>query len=253
MRYLILSDLHSNLEALQAVLEAAEGAYDEVVCCGDLVGYGPDPDAVVDWVREHALWVVRGNHDKACFDEKESEDFSEGARLSAYWTRRHVSAENVQYLLNLAKGPRDVGGQFTILHGSPSDEDEYVPTVWAAAQIFRFLPQRVSFFGHTHLQGGFVKNRDRVSALPLKPISRLADSSIQARGVLEIQPEEAYYLNPGSVGQPRDHDHRAAFAVYDTDGLVQYGRAPYDLETTVKKILDAGLPEFLAYRLMIGR
>src|SRR5437773_8196824 len=104
MRYLILSDIHSNLEALQAVIAAAEGVYDEVICCGDLVGYCADPNAVADWVREHVSTLVRGNHDKACSGVMDPEDFSEGARLSAYWTRERLSPENRLYLAELPRG-----------------------------------------------------------------------------------------------------------------------------------------------------
>jgi predicted phosphodiesterase len=253
MRFLILSDLHSNLEALQAVERAAKGAYDRVICCGDIVGYGPDPDAVTDWVREHVAMVVRGNHDQACSGGMDPEDFSEGARASALWTRDHLRPENRQYLMNLPPGPRDVEGQFAILHGSPRDEDEYIPSPWAAVGVFELLAHRVSFFGHTHLQGGFLMSRRRISEVPLKSCLPGARSGRKARGVLEIEPGETYYLNPGSVGQPRDRDPRAAFAIYDTDGWVEYGRASYDIEITGKKILLAGLPEFLAYRLTLGR
>lgn len=253
MRYLILSDIHSNLEALQTVLQAAEGAYDQVICCGDLVGYGADPNPVVDWVRAHVAAVVRGNHDKACAGLMDADAFTEGARLSAYWTRGQLSPANQGYLQNLPQGPREVNGEFGILHGSPRDEDEYIPATWAAVGVFELLRHPVTFFGHTHLQGGFIRQRRHVTEVPLKPFSARATSGVKARGVLEIQPDEVYYLNPGSVGQPRDHDPRAAFAIYDTDGLISYGRVPYDVETTMKKILEAGLPEYLAYRLTVGR
>ena len=248
MRTLILSDLHSNLEALQAVLAAAEGAYDHVVCCGDLVGYGPDPDPVTNWVRENAAEVVRGNHDKACSGIEDGEDFNEPARLGVYWTRAHLSPENLQYLRNLPMGPRDVMDQFAILHGSPTDEDEYLPTPRDAAESFGLLRHRVSFFGHTHLQGGFVGTGSRISEVSAKVVPRK-----KTRGILEIQAKETYLLNPGSVGQPRDRDPRAAFAIFDTEGSVEYGRVPYDVETTMNKIREAGLPEFLAYRLSQGR
>jgi predicted phosphodiesterase len=255
MRYLVLSDLHSNLEALHAVLRTAKGAYDEIVCCGDVVGYGPDPDAVVDWVREHAAFIVRGNHDKACSGVMEPEDFSDIARIAAYWTRSQMRPDNIDFLRTLPKGPRKVADRFAILHGSPRDEDEYVPAPWAAAGVFEFLSSRVSFFGHTHLQGGFVRRRQRIQTIPLKAVqpSRAVGSGKKARGMLEVQPDETFLINPGSVGQPRDRDNRAAFAIYDTDGIVEYGRAAYDIRTTMMKIIDAGLPDFLAYRLALGR
>ena len=248
MRYLVLSDLHSNLEALQAVLAITQGEYEQVVCCGDLVGYGPDPDPVVDWVREHVTEVIRGNHDKACCGVTEAEDFNEAARVVAFWTRDRLKPENLQYLRNLPRGPAAVANQLAILHGSPLDEDEYITTCAGASESISFLFHRVSFFGHTHLQGGFLQNSSKaMKALP-PPVS--LDS---ARISLEVQPDETYYLNPGSVGQPRDGDSRAAFVIYDTAGIVEYGRAPYDVEATMAKMRQAGLPEFLAYRLSIGR
>ena len=255
MRYLVLSDLHSNIEALHAVLRTAKGAYDEIVCCGDIVGYGPDPDAVVDWVRDHAAFAVRGNHDKACSGLMEPEDFSDVARIAAYWTRSAMRPDNLDYLRSLPQGPRNVADQFAILHGSPRDEDEYIPAPWAAADVFEFLSSSVSFFGHTHLQGGFVRSRQSIHAIPLKAVtaSKAVGSSKKARGLLEIRPDETYLINPGSVGQPRDMDNRAAFAIYDTDGLVEFGRAAYDIRTTMTQIIDLGLPDFLAYRLALGR
>ncbi|MBI2816036.1 MAG: metallophosphoesterase family protein [Acidobacteria bacterium] len=253
MRYLILSDIHSNWEALQAVTEIAAGAYDRVICCGDLVGYGPDPDAVVEWVRQNVAAVVRGNHDKACAGLTDAADFTEAARTAAYWTRCHINPDNKTYLENLDTGPKQVDELFAIVHGSLRDEDEYITAGWTAADIFELLSDRVNFFGHTHLQGGFIKSRRRIIDVPLKPFSTTPVSGLKQCGVLEIQADETYYLNPGSVGQPRDHDARAAFVIYDTDGLVEYGRVRYDVETTMKKILNAGLPEQLAYRLSVGR
>ena len=257
MRYLILSDLHSNLEALQAVLAATEGAYDQVVCCGDLVGYGPDPDPVVNWVRENVKEVVRGNHDKACSGITDAEDFSDLARIAAYWTRQHLNEENIQYLSSLPPGPLSIADSFAILHGSPRDEDEYLPTHWDASESFDLLTHSVSFFGHTHIQGGFVKSEDLLAArtveVELPGLFMKAAVSGRDHAKLTVQEHKIYLLNPGSVGQPRDRDHRAAFAIFDTDGFVEYGRVPYDIEATMKKILDSGLPEFLAYRLSMGR
>jgi diadenosine tetraphosphatase ApaH/serine/threonine PP2A family protein phosphatase len=163
--------------------------------------------------------------------------------------------DNIDYLRTLPKGPVKIANHFAILHGSPRDEDEYVPAPWTAAGVFEFLSSRVSFFGHTHIQGGFVRRRQRIQTIPLKAVqpSRAVGSGKKARGVLEVQPEETFLINPGSVGQPRDRDNRAAFAIYDTDGIVEYGRAAYDIRTTMMKIIDAGLPDFLAYRLALGR
>jgi diadenosine tetraphosphatase ApaH/serine/threonine PP2A family protein phosphatase len=138
--------------------------------------------------------------------------------------------------------------QFAILHGSPRDEDEYVTTSGEAAECFALLKYRITFFGHTHLQGGFVRTtRGNVLMLPMG-VPR--ENSFRT---LDIRPGDACYLNPGSVGQPRDRDPRAAFAIYDTNGQVEFRRVPYDVETTIRKMQEAELPEFLAYRLSVGR
>ena len=137
MRYLIVSDLHANLESLKAVLSAVENRYDRVVCCGDLVGYGPDPNPVVDWVRANAVAVIRGNHDKACCGVTEAEDFNQVARTAALWTRQRLTAENLAYLRALPAGPLEVDG-FQIVHGSVQDEDEYLYNVAdARADVFK--------------------------------------------------------------------------------------------------------------------
>ena len=248
MRYLILSDIHANYEALRAVLVSAKGDYEEIVCCGDLVGYGPDPDLVTDWVRENVPRVVRGNHDRVCSGLDSSDEFNEVARLAAYWTLNHTKAENIEYLKRLPQGPMDIAGLFDILHGSPRDEDEYVTASQEAAECFPLLRYPVSFFGHTHLQGGFLRTtRGNTLMLPMG-VSRES-----AYRLLEVQSGEAYYLNAGSVGQPRDRDPRAAFAIFDTKGYVEYRRVPYDVESTIRKMQEADLPEFLAYRLSVGR
>ena len=253
MRYLVLSDIHSNLEALRAVIAATEGAYDEIICCGDLIGYGPDPNAVVEWVRANVPIVVRGNHDRVCSGAAIPKDFSPPARASAIWTRKQLTPETLEYVKNMPRGPREVAGEFAILHGSPRDEDEYIPFASAAVGVFPYLKHRVSFFGHTHLQGGFVKHRRRISEIPAKLLGQRAAALSLPRGVIALEEDHVYYLNPGSVGQPRDRDNRAAFAIYDTSGKVEYGRVAYDFEPTMRKILLAGLPDFLAFRLPMGR
>jgi len=248
VRYLILSDIHSNVEALLSVLEAAQGEYERVICCGDLVGYGPDPNPVTDWVRNHATAVVRGNHDKACCGITDAETFNDVARFAAYWTRDRLTPANLEYLKNLPQGPLEVDERFAILHGSPRDEDEYVTSSWEAAELLEHLPRQLSFFGHTHLQGGFLREADgAVAGIPCPPCSS------DGRKVLKIQPQETYFLNPGSVGQPRDGDSRAAFAIFDTAGTLEYRRVPYPLEMTMTKMRAAGLPEYLAHRLSLGR
>jgi predicted phosphodiesterase len=248
LRYLVISDIHANYEALRAVLVSAKGDYEEIICCGDLVGYGPDPDLVTDWVRENVPCVVRGNHDRACSGLDNADQFNEAARAAVHWTNSHLKAENIEYLQGLRQGPMEVAGLFAMLHGSPRDEDEYITTSQEATECFPLLRHPVTFFGHTHLQGGFLRTtRGNVLLLPVG-VSRES-----AYRLMEVHAGEGYYLNSGSVGQPRDRDPRAAFAIYDTQGYVEFRRVPYDVETTIRKMQEAGLPEFLAYRLSVGR
>jgi predicted phosphodiesterase len=246
VRYLILSDLHANLEALNGVLEEAAGSWDEVVCCGDLVGYGADPNAVVEWVRKTCPTVVRGNHDRASTGMDDLEWFNPVARAAALWTLQALSADNAEYIRKLPKGPLIVNG-FQVVHGSPFDEDEYVIAASEASNAFGYLEKRLAFFGHTHVQGGFIWNRSRVETI-MRPS---ADSGSE---VLEIDQECAYLVNPGSVGQPRDGDPRAGYVLYDSDAnRVNYCRVGYDIHGAQKKIQEAGLPPILADRLSVGR
>lgn len=245
MRYLILSDIHGNWEALQAVLAHSESHWDLIVCCGDLVGYGADPNLVTEWTREHVAKVVRGNHDKACVGLDDLEWFNPVARASTVWTQQAVQPANRGYLRDLAKGPERVNG-FQILHGSPLDEDEYLITEHDAAQVAPYLDADLSFFGHTHLQGGFLCHRNGVKRLAGPQADSDADT-------LELERDVFYLINPGSVGQPRDGDPRAAYAVYEPDQrLVTFRRACYDVAAAQKKILEAGLPDALAARLAAG-
>ncbi|HZS51638.1 MAG TPA: metallophosphoesterase family protein [Bryobacterales bacterium] len=245
MRYLILSDIHSNWEALEAVLSAAEGLYEKIVCLGDLVGYGADPNRVVDWVRANVPVVIRGNHDKACSGLENLEWFNEVARQAALWTLSRLTDENRQYLVSLARGPLVTNGM-TLVHGSILDEDEYVVSPREAAEVFPYLERPLTFFGHTHIQGGFVQSRERLQLIRPQP-----DKGPQ---YLEIQADETYLLNPGSVGQPRDGDWRSGFLIYDSeDRLIVFYRVEYDLATAQEKIRIAGLPEHLAARLEVGR
>jgi predicted phosphodiesterase len=246
VRYLILSDIHANWEALRAVLANAGSLYDRVVCCGDLVGYGADPDAVVQWVRSNVSSVVRGNHDKACAGLEDLEWFNPVARLSALWTQAATQPENIEYLRGLAQGPERING-FQILHGSPLDEDEYVVSEQDVAQVAPYLDCSLSFFGHTHLQGAFLCHRNGV-----KRLIATADTA-SGQEVLELENDVSYLINPGSVGQPRDGDRRAAYAIYDSEArLVSLCRTEYDVASAQKKILEAGLPELLAMRLGSG-
>jgi diadenosine tetraphosphatase ApaH/serine/threonine PP2A family protein phosphatase len=246
VRYLIVSDLHSNWEALDAVAREARGSYDQALCLGDLVGYGADPNAVVDWVRANCALTVRGNHDRACTGPEVLDWFNPVARAAVLWTELALTEENRAFVQGLPKGPLAVEG-FELAHGSTSDEDEYVLTPDEALEAFAYLESRLVFFGHTHVQGGYVWNRERVEIITA-PFARMR------RKEMKIEPECAYLINPGSVGQPRDGDPRAAFAIYDSEaGVVAYRRTVYDVDGAQRKIRDAGLPAILADRLAVGR
>ena len=237
--YLILSDIHANLEALKAVLADAAGQYDRILCLGDLVGYGADPNAVVEWSREHARVIIRGNHDRAAAGSDPLEIFNPAARLSTHWTRNALTRANREFLERLPRGPLPYEG-FDLIHGSPADEDEYLITLADIAPLRPYLGAQLNFFGHTHRQGGFLLARRDVSTI--RPGLRL-----------EIEPDYLYLVNPGSVGQPRDSDPRAAYAMYSpAEGAVEFRRVAYDIDRAAAKIRAAGLPDSLATRLFEG-
>jgi predicted phosphodiesterase len=246
VRYLILSDLHANWEALEAVVQDAAGQYDRTLCCGDLVGYGADPNPIVEWVRANCAVVVRGNHDKACTGLDDLEWFNPVARAAAIWTQNNLTPENAEYARTLPRGPILENG-FQVVHGSPFDEDEYVLAAEEAGQAFGYLECRLAFFGHTHVQGGFIWNQSRVETI-------LCPSGWGDRQDMEIDAECAYLVNPGSVGQPRDGNPRPAYALYNSDSkVVTYCRTDYNVKVAQQKIRDAGLPQILADRLLVGR
>ena len=227
MRTLILSDIHSNITALETALSAVEGRWERVVCLGDLVGYGPDPNEVVDRVRGMSAPAIRGNHDKACSGIADAEDFNPVARSAAAWTREQLRPENLAYLQALPQGPMESDGM-TLVHGALRDEDEYV---FAPAQALDGLleqPGAISFFGHTHFQGGFSFRDNKLDVIQIRP----GDGACFA--TLQLQAGTKYMLNPGSIGQPRDGDARAGFAVADPgQGSVEFWRVPYDIEAEI--------------------
>jgi predicted phosphodiesterase len=247
MRYLIISDIHSNLTALETVLASAKGKWEKAVCLGDLVGYGPDPNEVIERVRSLGAVSIRGNHDKAVVGIDEAEDFNPIARAAAMWTRQQLRPENREFLQNLAKGPQTVDG-FAIAHGSVYDEDEYVYAPAMALDALTNAPKPVTFFGHTHLQGGFTLRGEELQVLNTAPGVGRESSSVT------IEPDTKYLFNPGSVGQPRDGNPRAGFAIADLEThTVEFWRIPYNIELVQKRMTQAGLPEPLILRLSFGR
>jgi predicted phosphodiesterase len=248
MRFLILSDIHANETALTAALAAVEGRWDRALCLGDVVGYGPDPNQVIDAVRTLAEVTIRGNHDKAVCGESDAEDFNPIARAAAAWSRGALRPENLKYLQDLPPGPVQRDG-IALVHGAVEDEDEYI---FAPAQALHSLlesPSDVTFFGHTHFQGGFSYRGDKLDVMHLKPQTGGIKSA-----VLRLEKGTRYLLNPGSIGQPRDGDPRAAFAIADlTHQVTEFWRVPYDVEQVQRRMRQAGLPEPLVLRLAAGR
>jgi predicted phosphodiesterase len=247
MRLLVLTDIHANLTALEAALSAAEGNWQRMVCLGDVVGYGPDPNEVTSLIRELGAVTIRGNHDKAVAELMATDDFNPVAKAAVEWTRAQLSNENMAWLAALPQGPMEAEG-VVLVHGAFQDEDEYVFTPAQALEGLLDSSSQVTFFGHTHHQGGFSYQGSELEVLSLHP--RL----VEERCALRLEPSKRYLLNPGSIGQPRDTDPRAGFAIADLEnGIVEFWRISYDINSVQQRMLAAHLPEPLALRLQVGR
>jgi diadenosine tetraphosphatase ApaH/serine/threonine PP2A family protein phosphatase len=247
MRFLVLSDIHANMEAFDAVLEAASKLkHDRLLVLGDLVGYGADPNAVVDKVRAmapHAL--IRGNHDKVGSGLESPEGFNAVARSAIRWTYETLTTANREWLAALPAGPVQVDDLIEICHGTPFDEDAYVFDDLDALRAMQAAQRPLCLFGHTHVQVGYALEGDQFTLTTVvndRPLVMPIDASTQ------------YLLNPGSVGQPRDGDPRAGFGLVDTSTReVTVFRIDYPIDKAQRRILQEGLPEVLAQRLALGR
>ncbi|HVA63110.1 MAG TPA: metallophosphoesterase family protein [Terriglobales bacterium] len=252
MRVLIYSDVHANWEALDAMAAATAGRYDASLCLGDVVGYGASPNQTSAWVRDHSPVVIRGNHDRACASLDGIQWFNPAAAAAARWTHATISPEATAWLQALPAGPL-AWRELSLVHGSPLDEDEYLIEPAQAAGAFAATSAAQHWFGHTHLQGGFTLADDQVSAWTTVPPD-LPPSQQASSVALPLRPDARYLFNPGSVGQPRDGDWRAAFAILDEGAArVEFHRIPYDLAAAQARILEAGLPARLAERLAKGK
>ena len=249
MRALILSDIHANLEALDAVLDASAGAYEELWNLGDTVGYGGSPNEAVDKMRALAAINVRGNHDRVCCGLTSGAGFNPVARAAARWTEETLTTKNLAWLKSMEVGPVERGGA-ACAHGSPLDEDDYILNVRDAWEPLRKAVKPLTFFGHTHVQGVFALEGTKWHEGRPKFSSKKGAVS----WTLPLDAGMRYLINPGSVGQPRDHDWRAAYALYDAEKAeVTFHRVPYDLAVAQGRIVMAGLPDRLALRLKEGR
>jgi predicted phosphodiesterase len=259
MRALILSDIHGNLEALEAVLAAAEGQWDELWNLGDTVGYGASPNQVVECMRSLGTVHVRGNHDRVCCGLTSPEGFNPIAKSAALWTRKQLTPDNLAWIQAMPQGPVTAGnGTVTCVHGSPLDEDDYLLSVRDAMAPVQSMRTAITFFGHTHVQGGFSYARNQWHELTpqfgaIETRRGHLPMEAQSQQIVLEQGSKAL-VNPGSVGQPRDHDWRAAFAIFDSAAnAITFHRVAYDLATSQAKIFKARLPERLASRLREGR
>lgn len=257
MRALVISDIHGNLEALDAVLAAA-GSWDVLWNLGDMVGYGGSPNEVLERVGPISTLVVRGNHDRVCCGLSSAANFNPTARAAANWTQQELTLWHRGWLRDLPQGPlypeisgaQEASPRVTLAHGSPLNEDTYILTMRDAWAPLQQTGTAVTFVGHTHVQGGFWQ-RDH-DWHEVRPGYRTRNEPEQ--WTLPIYPGTRQLVNPGSVGQPRDADWRAAFAIYDTDAEeIVFHRVPYDVTSAQGRILMAGLPERLAERLREGR
>jgi len=251
VRIFLLSDIHANLEALNACLDAVP-EYDRVVNLGDVVGYGADPNGVIDRVRAQNGVLVRGNHDKAVSGVMDLDHFNPMAGLAALWTRDRLTPENLEWLRALPQGPIRLPelADTQFVHGSPLDEDEYLVSARDSQEPLMTAIAAITFFGHTHRQGGFSWDGERTEVIH----PEWASLNGTAMWEMPLREGVRYLINPGSAGQPRDDDWRAAFAIFDsTQRVVQFFRVGYDVKAAQEKILAAELPPRLAARLSAGR
>lgn len=250
MRILVLSDIHANLEALEACLAAAP-ACDRVFNLGDLVGYGANPNEAVQRSRQLGTIFIRGNHDKACSGLINLEGFNPIAGLAAVWTQGQLTPENLEFLRALPAGPISPLEGLECVHGSARDEDEYVLVAREAYALLAESKVPLTFFGHTHIQCGFCMEQNGLGQVL---VPNYASPQGQQQFQIFLKPGAKYMMNPGSIGQPRDNDPRAAFMLYDNaENSITFYRVPYNIAAAQRKIRSAGLPERLADRLAEGR
>ena len=241
MKYVVISDVHGNLQALEAVKASLpELAGMEVICAGDTVGYGADPGDCVDSVAALASWNVMGNHDAAVTDKISAWNFNERAARAVEWAKGRIGRKHRAYLEALPQVFADAN--IEVVHGTLHSPEEfrYMRSRTDAAETFDIMRTQVCFVGHTHVPGVFTLGKGEISyASPNR---------------VKIEKDEKYVVNAGSVGQPRDGDSRACYCIYDTETAeISFRRVKYDVEAARGRILEEGLPEQLGDRLLRGR
>jgi diadenosine tetraphosphatase ApaH/serine/threonine PP2A family protein phosphatase len=236
MRIAVISDIHANREALDAVLSSLPQV-DEVWCLGDIVGYGADPLYCLDVARESGWVMLKGNHDEAVVNPAVLSWFNSAARRAAIWTAKQLDISRIAFLRSLPAKRLYKG--YLLVHGSPRDPlYEYILDSATAGIVIRSIVDMICWHGHTHVPGMF-----ELTASGIRHFYALGEFAVA----------NAMLVNPGSVGQPRDGDPRASFAIFDTETrVVEFRRVEYDIEKAANKIAKAGLPTFLAQRLFSG-
>lgn len=249
MRALLVSDIHGNVHALEAVLQAAQGV-DQLWNLGDMVGYGATPNEVVTLLRAKATLSVRGNHDRVCCGLSSAAGFNPVAAEAAKWTLRTLTEDNIAWLRQVPQGPVRASQTVLLAHGSPLHEDHYILSMRDAFAPLQRMDSDITFFGHTHIQGGFAQQSEEWEEE--RPVFQFTGGAESV--VLQLLPGSRHLINPGSVGQPRDNDSRAAYAIYDdVAATVTFWRVPYNIAAAQAAIRAAGLPERLASRLSSGK
>ena len=243
MRYGIIADIHANLDAFTAVLEdiRQRGGVDEVWCLGDVVGYGPQPGECISLLRETTDVCVAGNHDRAATGKLSTADFNPAAAAACQWTGQQLIPDEKEYLNNLP--PVIEKGDFTLVHGSPREPIwEYILSAGTARENFAYFKTSYCLVGHSHRPMVFSYSRTGTCTVSLFP----GDSWL-ATG------DSRLIINPGGVGQPRDGDPRASYAIYDSDSKnIRLHRVEYDINATQTKMTAQGLPRQLVTRLSYG-
>jgi len=245
MRYFIFTDIHGNLEAFLKVIKFAKRhKFDYYLFLGDLVGYGASPNEIIQKMQFlKPMFMIRGNHDKAVCGLDTVQTFNPIAASAIQWTKGNIRKKNMNYLCKLKQGPLIVHNHITICHGAPFDEDHYIFGEFDAAEGFLHIKTPISFFGHTHFPFVYAEKDGMVES------TFLTGNSNEVR----IEKDKRYLINPGSVGQPRDRNPRAACAIYDSEARkIKFFRLDYDIKEAQRKILEENLPSALAERLSIG-
>lgn len=246
MRIAVISDIHANLIALQTVLAAIDARKpDAIWCLGDIVGYGPHPQACIETIRQRAALCLAGNHDLAVTGNLALADFNPVARAAVLWQRQQISDESLAWLAQLA--PKAEAEGVTLAHGSPRHPAwEYVNDATTAEANYHAFSTQLCLIGHSHVAGAW-RLQERGGKIKARAVAGSPETP------LTLSPEAKWLLNPGSVGQPRDHDPRAAFALLDTESKQwNWHRVDYDIDAVAAAIMAAGLPEILARRLYLG-